>query len=265
MGKWYHDWESIGGWNTYTYTSNKMWARPFTDAGSPTSGNWKIIVNPGVLIYGNVLDWSTTNPSMRIDAFPGWVWLINYGEIRGRGGNGYLGFAIADPYAKGGPQFYHEAPGGGGAGSPPGFGQESDGGGSAPSLNGTLTAGGAGGQGSDYYDVPQNTHNHSSTTAMYGGDAISLQHSAKYTFLENNGLVYGGGGGGHNSYGTGAGLPGGDPGESGYSGHPHVPHGNTAAGGYAVWSPFGATNVAKYRGDWDTNVKGFRVGIDGPI
>ena len=263
MGKWWHDWESIGSWNTFTYTTSTTWARPFTDAGSPSSGNWKIIVNPGVVISGRVLD-SYPFPSMRIDQFPALLWLVNYGEIRGRGGNGVLGFAINDPFAKGGAAIYHEAPGGGGAGTPPGFGQESNGGGSAYSMPGTATTGGAGGWGSDILDVPQNTHNHQSTPPQYGADAIELQHSAKYALLENHGLVWGGGGGGYYA-GTEGGNRGGDPGESGRPGFPQGYHQNQSSGGYAVFSPFGASNLPKYRGDWDTNVKGFRVGIDGPL
>ena len=158
--------------------------------------------------------------TMALRVFPGLLWIVNNGDIRGAGGNaGAVGAASA---GKGG--VYHGAPGGGGAGIVAGLGFENVF--ATDSEPGTATAGGAGGTSAG----ATNTHDHVMQYSDNGGIALQLDMA---TIIENeNGTIWGGGGGGGgNLEHPSTGGAGGDPGEPGGGGSGASYYG---IGGYAV-------------------------------
>ena len=220
MGTFLTDIPHPDSFSTFTYWYARANVNVWVDAGSPTSGNWKIIIDPGITI-------TSVDPSLpalktsTLQNWPGWLWIVNNGDIRGAGGNG--GTGLAQTAGKGGAT--HNSPGGGGAGLTFGLKGETDNG--IQAVNGTATAGGAGGLGSTL-----TAHDHPPIGAEPGGHAISVRDFN--VIIENYGTIWGGGGGGAfadgNAYYGGA---GGDPGEPGHrDALGYVPAGNA---GYAVY------------------------------
>ena len=231
--------DSSIGWNEYHYTSDVTGpVLPFTDCGSPTSGNWKIIIDEGVVITGPINNHAVINV-----AFPGWFWLINNGSLLGVGGAGGIGSASVAGSGKG-PAQGHRAGGGGGAGAPGGVGGECDGSGT-DAGDGTATEGGAGGTGS-----PTTAHEHDIVVSEMGGGGILLSgpSPARYpVILENNGLIWcGGGGGSYAATNDATGGAGGGLGERGGTDSTGIYYGSE--GGRALLS-FG--KITFLRGNWE--------------
>lgn len=212
-------WYQAPVFETYTYTASAENVNFFTDAGSPTSGNWKIVINSGVILWSASIYFAAAATGV----FPDLLWIVNNGGIRGAGGSALaVGSSLGG--GKGGGVAYHGAPGGGGAGIVGGLGFENVF--ATSGEDGTATAGGAGGTSAG----TTNTHAHVQQYGEPGGPALQLNMR---TIIENeNGTIWGGGGAGGGYVGhPSVGGAGGDPGEQGGGGTGASYYG---AGGKAV-------------------------------
>ena len=182
----------------YTVSANNV--NFFTSAGSPSSGNWNIIVDAGVVLGST----STGTAAAVTGVFPGLLKITVLGRIQGKGGAGGRGAANSGKiaFARGG--------GGGGAGTQVGAGGLK-GGNASDGSPGTATAGGAHGANGTTGTTQ------AATNGSDGGPALSLSMSATI----DAGEIWGGGGGGGGAAvaetsgdGGGPGLIGGDAGST---------------------------------------------------
>jgi hypothetical protein len=194
--------------NVYHYTSNQNNVNFFTDAGSPGSGNWTIVIDPGVTLGST----DKANPAATTGVFPGTLSIKNRGRIQGKGGVG--GYGRANLAGK---EILplHRGSGGGGAGTAVGLGGASSGPtGGGPGENGTSEAGGAGSNSStnDWLHDHFALHNVNYPGYLDGGKALDL--GMDVTIHNQIGEIWGGGGGGAPGN-LAEGAAGGGPGEDG--------------------------------------------------
>jgi hypothetical protein len=188
----------------YTYSSSQDNVNFFTDAGSPSFGNWVIVIEAGVTLGS--ADVST--PAAVTGSFPGTLTVVNSGRIQGQGGDGGAGRGFV---AGGKGTDWHSGGGGGGAGTGYGLGGESGTGTGVDGADGTSEDGGAGGIAGTN---PGGVHDHAAVAGENAGHALQLEMDV--TVDNTGGEIWGGGGGGSGGDGAGAfGGSGGDPGEAG--------------------------------------------------
>lgn len=186
--------------NVFHYTSSQNNVNFFADAGSPSLGNWNVIVDAGVILGSTI---SGTAAAIT-GVFPELLKVTVLGRIQGMGGEGGRGayFTGKSSWAGGG--------GGGGAGTIGGLG--GDGAPNAVDGNpGTVTAGGTGGNSGSLAGSPGSR---SVTNGLAGGTALSLSMSA---YIDAGEIWGGGGGGAGDGDGGGKGGDGGGPGLAGQS------------------------------------------------